>query len=122
MKHIQSTAITALLSIVALGCNRPTPASLATDPMAAPAMAVSDAATHPKRFREQFVDGAVPDDKARKHFNDFNLIIVGVTPVSETEAMVHVLVDDNSGKRVAEKDWTVAKADGRWKLKSAPLP
>jgi hypothetical protein len=122
MKRICTTAIAALLSIATLGCNRPTPASLATDPMAAPAMAVSDAANRPKRFRELFVAGAAPDDKARKHFNDFNLIVVGVTPVSEAEATVHVLVDDNSGKRVAEKDWTVAKAEGRWKLKSAPLP
>jgi hypothetical protein len=122
MKRIRSIAIVAMFSISTLGCNRPTPASLGTDPMASPAMAVSDAATHPKRFRELFVEGAVPDEKTRKHFNDFNLIVVGVTPLSEAEAMVHVLVDDNSGKRVAEKDWTVAKADGRWKLKSAPLP
>jgi hypothetical protein len=115
-------AAIAVSLLLLTGCSRPAPASLATNPMAAPAMELSDATSRPKRFRALFVDGAAPSDAERKRFANFMFQVVQVNPISDSEAALHILVDDDAGRRIGETDWSVVKADGTWKLKTAPLP
>ncbi len=114
-------AITIVLLLLA-GCSKPTPASLATNPMAAPAMELSDATSRPKKFRALFATGAAPTDAERKHFAQFMYQVAQVNAVSDSQATVHILVDDDAGRRIGEVDWTVVNESGKWKLKLAPLP
>lgn len=89
-----------------------------------------------KKFRAYFVEGAAPDDD-RKKYSD--LVIVGPPhdgrsiaediQVNGDSAVIKVrlIYGANEEELDAEGnskffDWEAQKVDGKWKLKSAPLP
>jgi len=107
---------------LAAGCSRTQPANLLTNPIASPAIAIGDATKRPKQFQALFAAGSTPNDTVRKRMAALMFQVERVNQTSDSEASLHVLVDDVAGKRVGEIDWTVAKEKDQWKLKSTPLP
>jgi hypothetical protein len=116
-----TVGLAAILGL-ATGCNRTQPASLLNNPIASPAIAIGDATKRPKQFQALFVAGSAPNETVRKQMAALMFQVNRVHQTSDSEASLHILVDDVAGKRVGEVDWTVAKEHDQWKLKSTPLP
>ncbi len=90
--------------------------------MAKSVFLLADAAEDPKRFKSLFATGAAPSDKERRRYVEGMYIVLGIQPRSDAEAEVRVKVIDGKEVDRGEATWTVVKEEGRWKLKSAPLP
>lgn len=60
-----------------------------------------------------------PQDRAKYSKYTYSAVEKQIEP---TSAKMKVEIKDPQGNVVATKDWTATKADGTWKLTSAPLP
>src|SRR5262245_57025135 len=96
------SSLLATVLVLASGCNRNEPAAMAVNVVAAPVYELADAADRPQRFRSLFVAGALPSDEQRKRLGQLSLQVSEVTSVSDAQATLHVLVDDEKGDRVGE--------------------
>jgi len=114
--------ILAVLLALTGGCHRSRPTDVLANPIAAPAIALGDASKHPKQFQALFAAGSTPSDAVRKQMATLMFQVERVSQTSDSEASLNVLVDDVAGKRIGDVDWTVAKEQDQWKLKSTPLP
>ncbi|HEY2881640.1 MAG TPA: hypothetical protein VGJ15_04390 [Pirellulales bacterium] len=112
----------AMLFFLASGCGRAPKTNIESNAAAAPVVALADAAENPKHFQALFVAGAVPNEAQRQRFMKLMFQVAAVKTVSDSEATLHVLIDDGHGKSLGETDWTVVREGQQWKLKSAALP
>jgi hypothetical protein len=104
-----------------MGCNRAAPASMATNEIASPVYELADAIKHPQRFRKLF-NGVAPTDEQRKRYGEYAFQVLQIRSVSQSEALLTVVLDDGKADHSVDVEWTVAKDGGKWKLKAAPLP
>jgi hypothetical protein len=105
-----------------LGCGKKTVPQKNHDPMARPVTALADAARSAKQFPLLFAAGAVPSDKERRRYAEYMYIVKDVRPLSDAAGELRVVVIDSTKDEEREMAWTVINDEGRWKLKSAPLP
>ncbi len=123
LRHSRRTLVTAtLLFLFALaGCSGKQPPA-DTSPLARPVTLLSDAAETSKKFQQLFAAGAAPKEKERRKYVEFMYRVSEVHPLTESEGELLVKVLDGSGQERGEATWTVVLEEGKWKLKSAPLP
>lgn len=62
---------------------------------------------------------SIPKDRSKYSKYSYTAVEKEIEP---TSAKLKVEIRDRQDKVVATKDWTATKADGTWKLQSAPLP
>lgn len=110
-----------VILFAAMGCSgKPSPAD--HSPLAGAVRLLADAAQNSKHFQQLFAAGAAPKEKERQRYAEFMYLVTEVHPLAEAEGELRVKVLDSSGQERGEMTWTVAQEDGKWKLKSAPLP
>jgi predicted small lipoprotein YifL len=110
------------LLTVLTGCGGQKNGPLPPTDVTAPIDALADVAGDVKKIPCLFVSGAAPGDAVRRRYAQLMFSCLRVRQISDTEAEVHVLIEDGSGKSLGEADWVVAKTRDVWQLKSAPLP
>ena len=115
-------AIAGIALTLESGCSRAAPASMATNEVASPVYQLADSVKHAQKFRNLFASGAAPKDEQRKRFGEYAFQVSRIKPVSESEAVLNVELDDGKADRAVEVEWTVVKEGVKWKLKAAPLP
>jgi hypothetical protein len=123
--QLRGTLVILLMSILIViggGCSHSAPANIVTNEIARPVYEMADAVKHAKRFAGLFVKGSAPNEQQRKHYGDFAFQVSQLNVISDTEANLDVSIDDGKSDQVSREEWTVAKEDGKWKLKTAPLP
>ncbi len=82
---------------------------------------MGDVSSSQSLAEQLFEKSSVPKPAERVKYGKyfFQVVDKNVTPESAT---LKVNVTANQGGAVTEKEWTAVKSDGKWKLKSAPLP
>lgn len=81
-----------------------------------------DAAGSQRLTEELWVKASVPKPADRAKFRNYNGFIATETVVEGDTAKVKVEVYGKDGTVVSTQDWVMSKADGTWKVQSAPLP
>jgi hypothetical protein len=85
---------------------------------------VPDVSSRPQTFKAFFAkDGTVPPEADRKRIEKLQFSVVGTPKINGDVAEVDVQVRSSaSGDTVGQVQWTFAKENEQWKLKTAPLP
>lgn len=125
MRSSSGRTVAALLLAVVLlgvaGCGRepagPTPAEQVQMLVAD----LPDAAGKPDRVKDVFAAGAAPPDAQQAEYRRLTFR-AGEPSLSGDSGTVPVTVEDASGTKLGEVEWSVTREGDRWKLKSAPLP
>ena len=82
---------------------------------------LSEVAGKPKDFQSFFVDAA--DESQRLRYENCGYAIASGPKISGNSATMTVIVNEAAtGKELGRMEWSAEKVDGRWKLKTAPLP
>jgi hypothetical protein len=81
-----------------------------------------DAASSQQLTEELWVKASIPKPADRAKFRNYNGFIATETVVEGDTAKVKVEVYGKDGTVVSTQDWVMSKADGNWKVQSAPLP
>ena len=77
----------------------------------------------PRNVPEWFAQGAAPPIAELRKYARYDCKVAEKPAVSSETATVQIKVlKINSEEEVGRVEWTLVKEDGRWKLKSAPLP
>ncbi len=117
-----------LAALVASGCNRAVPLNpdVPTDKRILMLVGDVDDFAQSKnelgRIKQLFAPGSEPSPQALRRYMAYRY--EGKPPVlSGDSATVAVMVKDaKTGSPAGEVQWSIAKVDGVWKLKDAPLP
>ncbi len=69
-----------------------------------------------------FAPGCEPSDETLSRYADFRY--EGKPPVlsGDSATLIVVVKRSKTGETVGEVQWSMAKVNGKWKLKEAPLP
>ncbi|MDZ4782848.1 MAG: DUF4878 domain-containing protein [Planctomycetia bacterium] len=81
-----------------------------------------DAAGSQRLTEELWVKSSIPKPADRAKFRNYNGFIATETLVEGDTAKVKVEVYGKDGTVVSTQDWVMSKADGTWRVQSAPLP
>jgi len=83
---------------------------------------MSDITYEQESFESLFVDGAAPDESARKRYRQY-FYSMDRPEISRNEAAVTVRVMNAGGEVLSETEWKFSSGDGEeWKISDAPLP
>lgn len=81
-----------------------------------------DASTNQPLAEQVWDKASMPKPAERAKYGKFGSFVATETVIEGNTAKLKVEIHDMSGAVVGTKDWTMTKADGKWKVQSAPLP
>ncbi len=81
-----------------------------------------DASTNQGLAERVWDKASMPKPADRAKYGKFGSFSAVETVVDGNTAKLKVEIHDISGATVGTKDWTLTKADGTWKIQTAPLP
>lgn len=117
------SGIVAVCALPLCGCGSSSPEfGSAPDEVIQLVGCIPDSTRSPQTFAAVFSSSAPPNDMQRRQFAQY-VFVAKSASVSGDEATIRVEIrNPMTNDPIGQQEWTAVKEDGKWKLKTAPLP